>query len=83
MTLSGLSVPMHVVKDILGHSQINTTMRYAHLTEQPMRDATAEMDELLPEDQHEEEEKGEYILWLSTWLSTGQSPPSDRRVLAS
>jgi integrase len=50
-------VPMHVVKDILGHSQISTTMRYAHPTEQTMRDATAEMDMLLPEEQDEEEEK--------------------------
>jgi site-specific recombinase XerD len=48
---------MHVVKDILGHSQISTTIRYAHLTEQTMRDATAEMDALLPEDQDGDEEK--------------------------
>ena len=52
-------VPMHVVKDILGHSQISTTMRYAHPTEQTMRDATAEMDEILPEDPGEEEKEGE------------------------
>jgi integrase len=52
-------VPMHVVKDILGHSQISTTMRYAHPTEQTMRDATAEMDMLLPEEQDEEEKEGD------------------------
>ena len=52
-------VPMHVVKDILGHSQISTTMRYAHPTKQTMRDATAEMDEILPEDPDEEEKEGE------------------------
>jgi integrase len=47
-------VPIHVVKDILGHSQISTTMRYAHPTEQTMRDATAEMDALFPADLREE-----------------------------
>jgi len=61
MLLLAQGVPMHVVKDILGHSQISTTIRYAHPTEQIMRDATAEMAALLPEDQDDEEEekKGE------------------------
>ena len=33
-------VPMYVVKDILGHSQISTTMRYTHPTSETMRDAS-------------------------------------------
>jgi len=50
-------VPMYVVKDILGHSQISTTMRYTHPTSETMRDAAAEMDVLFPEDQDDEEEE--------------------------
>ena len=47
---------MYVVKDILGHSQISTTMRYTHPASETMRDAAAEMDVLFPEDQDDEEE---------------------------
>jgi integrase len=35
--LSGLSIPM--VGKILGHTQIQTTMRYAHLADEPVREA--------------------------------------------
>jgi integrase len=49
-------VPMYVVKDILGHSQISTTMRYTHPTPDTMRDATAEMDALFPEENEAQKE---------------------------
>jgi len=49
-------VPMYVVKEILGHSQISTTMRYTHPTPDTMRDATAEMDTLFPEENEDQKE---------------------------
>jgi site-specific recombinase XerD len=52
-------VPMYVIKDILGHSQISTTMRYTHPTSETMRDAAAEMDVLFPEDQADKQEEKE------------------------
>ena len=47
-------VPMYAVKDILEHDQISTTMKYTHPTPETMRDATAELDRLFPEDEKEE-----------------------------
>jgi len=44
---------MYVVKEILGHSQISTTMRYTYPTPDTMRDATAEMDTLFPQEDDE------------------------------
>lgn len=37
--LLGLGVPLHVVRDVLGHTSIKTTERYAHSLVQPQRDA--------------------------------------------
>jgi integrase len=51
-------VPMYVVKDILGHGQIGTTMKYTHPTPETMRDATAELDLLFP-DEKEDHQEGE------------------------
>jgi integrase len=51
-------VPMYVVKDILGHGQISTTMKYTHPTPETMRDATAELDLLFP-DEKEDHQEGE------------------------
>jgi integrase len=53
------SVPMYVVKDILGHDQISTTMKYTHPTPETMRDATAELDLLFPEDEKEDQQEEE------------------------
>jgi hypothetical protein len=39
-----------------GHSQISTTMRYTHPTPDTMRDATAEMDVLFPEEDDDRKE---------------------------
>jgi site-specific recombinase XerD len=44
---------MYVVKEILGNSQISTTMRYTHPMPDTMRDATAEMDTLFPQEDDE------------------------------
>jgi integrase len=52
-------VPMYVVKDILGHDQISTTMKYTHPTPETMRDATAELDLLFPEDEKEDRQEEE------------------------
>jgi integrase len=52
-------VPMYVVKDILGHDQISTTMKYTHPTPETMRDATAELDLLFPEDEKEDQQEEE------------------------
>ena len=35
----GAGVPITMVKDILGHSDIHTTMRYVHLTENSKAEA--------------------------------------------
>lgn len=43
--LAGLSIP--VLGKILGHTQIQTTMRYAHLADQPVQDAAAAVAEQL------------------------------------
>jgi integrase len=37
--LLGVGVPLHVIRDILGHSTIKTTERYAHALIEPQRDA--------------------------------------------
>jgi len=37
--MNGLSIP--IVAKLLGHTQIQTTMRYAHLADDPVRDAAA------------------------------------------
>lgn len=38
---------LYEVQKILGHSQIKTTQRYAHLTEATLRDATNTVGELV------------------------------------
>jgi site-specific recombinase XerD len=50
---------MYVVKDILGHDQISTTMTYTHPTSATMRDATAELDLLFSEDEKEDQQAEE------------------------
>jgi integrase len=52
-------VAMYVVKDILGHGQISTTMKYTHPTPETMRDATAELDLLFPDDEKADQQEGE------------------------
>jgi len=52
-------VPMYAVKDILGHDQISTTMKYTQPTPETMRDATAELDLLFPEDEKEDQQEEE------------------------
>lgn len=42
----GLGVPLHVIRDILGHSTIKTTERYAHALVQPQRDALQQLGDL-------------------------------------
>ncbi|MDR1062420.1 MAG: tyrosine-type recombinase/integrase [Azoarcus sp.] len=36
--------PLHVVRDLLGHSTIKMTERYAHLAPETVRDAVAVLD---------------------------------------
>jgi integrase len=43
--MSGLSIPM--VGKILGHSQIQTTMRYAHFADEPVREAADKVSQQL------------------------------------
>jgi site-specific recombinase XerD len=52
-------VSIYLVKDILGHDQISTTMKYTHPTPETMRDATAELDLLFPEDEKEDQQADE------------------------
>jgi len=52
-------VPMYVVKDILGHDQISTTMKYTHPTPETMRNATAELDLLFPDDEEGDQQEAE------------------------
>jgi integrase len=58
-SLRTLSIPpvLLVVKDILGHDQISTTMKYTHPTPETMRDATAELDRLFPEEEKEDQQE--------------------------
>jgi integrase len=42
---SGLSLP--VIGALLGHTQASTTMRYAHLADDPLQEATNRVDALL------------------------------------
>jgi len=39
------------MKDILGHGQISTTMKYTHPTPETMHDATAELNLIFPEEE--------------------------------
>jgi integrase len=40
-------ISLHVVGRLLGHSQPRTTMRYAHIADQALRDATTQFGELV------------------------------------
>lgn len=42
----GLGVPLHVIRDILGHTTIRTTERYAHAMVQPQREALQQLGAL-------------------------------------
>lgn len=44
--LLGLGVPLHVIRDILGHTTIKTTERYAHAMVEPQRQALAQLGRL-------------------------------------
>lgn len=44
--LLGLGVPLYVVREILGHSSIKTTERYAHVMLKPQREALAKLGAL-------------------------------------
>jgi integrase len=44
--LLGLDVKLHVVREILGHTSIKTTERYAHVMVQPQREALAKLGRL-------------------------------------
>jgi integrase len=43
--MAGLSIPM--AGKILGHTQMQTTMRYAHFADDPVREAAAQVSGLL------------------------------------
>lgn len=42
---AGLSLP--IVGALLGHSQASTTQRYAHLADDPLRQATAKVGQIV------------------------------------
>jgi integrase len=42
------SIPLEVVGGLLGHTQIATTQRYAHLVDKTMREATEKLTQALP-----------------------------------
>jgi integrase len=45
--LVGDGVSLHIVGRLLGHTQAQTTMRYAHLADDPLREATDRVGKLL------------------------------------
>ncbi len=47
--LAGASVPMPAVQQLLGHSTINMTMRYAHVAPSILRDAVSVLDRIAQE----------------------------------
>lgn len=54
--LLGLKVPLHVVRDILGHTSVKTTERYAHAMVGPQRLALAKLGRL-HQDLHQPKKK--------------------------
>ena len=56
MTQAG--VPLHHVSKVLGHKNLATTMRYAHLQPEHLKDAMAALDQrIAPGDRPRSEER--------------------------
>ncbi len=58
--LLGLGVELHVVREILGHTSVKTTERYAHVMVQPQRQALEKLGALAPiytDDLHQEQKR--------------------------
>jgi len=45
-------VPLASIRDLLGHSSVNVTERYAHLKPEAVREAVAVLDRLQPHSGH-------------------------------
>ena len=58
--LLGLGVDLHVVREILGHTSVKTTERYAHVMTAPQRQALEKLGNLAPiytEDLHQKDKR--------------------------
>lgn len=56
MAMLSRGTPVHVVKEVLGHSSLNTTMRYVHLIKGEAQEAVAELGKaLLAGEEHSQE----------------------------
>ena len=55
-----LGTPMHVVREILGHTSITTTERYAHVMVRPQREALAKLGKL-HQDLHQKKKRRQKV----------------------